>query len=401
MSLLQSPPSRLARAPSLALLVWITISGTFPIHVFVPALPAVASDFATSASALQFTITLYMVGLSIGQLVYGPLSDRFGRRPILICGLALYTAGTIAAAVAGSLASLIAARMTQALGGCVGLVLGRTIARDSVGHEHVVGRLALLSSVMSFAPALAPLVGSLLTAHFGWRSIFVVLGIANVLVLMLVILTLPETHDRTVVLPTRVYAQSYFRLLRSPLFLGYAIGGACATTSFYAFVTASPFVLMEERGMSPQHFGLLYLLIVAAVAIGGAIANVTARRVSNATMLRFANSLIVVGAATLCIGYLLHALPIALIVGAMITFVIGAGIASPIAMAGAINADPVFAGAASGLYGFLQMINGILCTAAVALGHSNSTGAMIAVLAAASLVVTAAFALATRMSRSR
>src|SRR5690606_33599422 len=160
-------------------LVWISISGTFPIHIFVPALPEAARELAVSPAAIQLSITAYLIGLSIGQLVLGILSDRFGRRPVLLVGLALYVLASAAAALAPNLGVLIVARVFQAIGGCSGLVLGRAITRDDAGPEQAAARMAILGAAISIGPALAPIVGAQLALHMGWRSIFIVLALVN------------------------------------------------------------------------------------------------------------------------------------------------------------------------------------------------------------------------------
>ena len=166
------------------LLALITFSGTLGMHIFVPGLPYAAKDLGASIGEMQMTVSLYILGLALGQLVYGPVSDRFGRRPTLMVGLALYTAAGLAAALAPHAQALIAARLFQAFGGCAGMVLGRAIVRDTSAPEHAARRIALLSVVVSAGPGAAPLVGAALASLLGWRSIFYalcILGITNFL----------------------------------------------------------------------------------------------------------------------------------------------------------------------------------------------------------------------------
>ena len=172
-------PPRLA---PLWLLALITFSGTLGMHIFVPALPYAATDLGASIGEMQLTISLYLLGLAVGQLWYGPLSDRYGRRPTLMFGLVVYTLAGLAAAFAPHVHSLIAARLFQALGGCAGMVLGRAIVRDTSTPEASARRLALLGLIVSAGPGSAPIIGSALASTLGWRSIFYllfVLGIFN------------------------------------------------------------------------------------------------------------------------------------------------------------------------------------------------------------------------------
>lgn len=396
MGLLSTPVERFSRTPGLFLLVWITISGTFPIHLFVPALPEVAREFHASAASVQLTITLYIVGLSIGQLIYGPISDRFGRRPVLLLGLALYTVATAAASLSPSLGALVTARVAQALGGCVGLVLGRAIACDGIAADRVTRRLAMLSLAMSLSPALAPIIGAQLSTAFGWRWVLGALTISNSAVLCVTALSLPETHVVRAPRRARAYALSYLSLLRSRAFFSHALGGAFATTSFYAFVAASPFILIQQLGVSTRTFGLIYLVVIFGLGCGSLTAKFVAGRVRASRVLVVAGGVMVLASLALLIAYLEHAFTPGVITCAMLAFIFGTGLASPFAQSGAINADRAFAGSASGLYGFIQMAFGALCTTLVALGSKDSALAMTAVLLCASLASLIAFSVAPR-----
>ncbi|HUD60936.1 MAG TPA: MFS transporter, partial [Acetobacteraceae bacterium] len=170
------------RAP-FALIVAITACGTLGMHLIIPALPATAHALHVSPGAIQLTITLYLIGLAIGQLVYGPISDRLGRRPVLIGGLALFTfAGILTTAAPGAF-TLVVARVLQSIGACAGLVLGRAIVRDSAAPDRAAAQLAMLTMVMSMAPAIAPVLGGYATAWFGWRAAFALLAIVGAVTL--------------------------------------------------------------------------------------------------------------------------------------------------------------------------------------------------------------------------
>ncbi|MBN8898786.1 MAG: MFS transporter, partial [Rhodospirillales bacterium] len=160
------------RAP-FALLVAMTACGTLGMHIIIPALPATARALNISVGTVQLTITLYLIGLAIGQLLYGPISDRFGRRPVLLAGLGLFTAASTVTAFAPNAAVLVSGRIIQSIGGCAGLVLGRAAVRDGATAERAAGQLALLTLVMSMVPAIAPAIGGYLTAYIHWRASYV------------------------------------------------------------------------------------------------------------------------------------------------------------------------------------------------------------------------------------
>jgi DHA1 family bicyclomycin/chloramphenicol resistance-like MFS transporter len=362
--LLTAPPRRFSRIPGLSVLVLVTMSGTFPIHSFVPALPALAHEFGGSPGEVQLTITLYILGLSFGQLLYGPLSDRYGRRPVLLFGLAFYFLGSVACAMATSLSFLIGARVIQALGGCAGLVLGRVIARDSAGPAQVVRSLSTLGIVMSVAPALAPILGAQLTQHFGWRGVFYMFSILSAGVLAMIVLTLAETcPEKRVDKPLESFL-SYGKLLQSRKFLGNAIGGACATTSFYAFVAVSPFIFLKGFGVSATVFGLIYVGVVVSLSAGYSSANFLSGKLKSATILHRATVIMIIAALVIVAACAFKHVTVLSISLPMMAFMFGTGLASPYAVTGAINAEPNMVGAASGMYGFIQMTFGALCTVA-------------------------------------
>ncbi len=277
------------------MVVAVTACGTLGMHMIIPALPATAQAFRVSESAIQLTITLYLVGLAVGQLVYGPLSDRFGRRPVLIAGLALFTAAGAVTVLAPSAGALVAARVAQSLGGCAGLVLGRAIVRDSAPPDRAAAQLALLTLVMSMAPAIAPAIGGYATAFAGWRASFAMLAAIGATTTLLAVRFMPETNagtglGRSMLMPS-------LRLLRSRAFRGFAIGGACTTTSFYAFMAASPFIFIDLLHQTEQQVGLYYLVLMLGVATGGLLGNRLAGRMRLSRVLRLANGLAIAGAS--------------------------------------------------------------------------------------------------------
>ena len=353
------------RAPFL-LLVALTASGTLGMHVIIPALPATARALDISISTVQLSITLYLVGLAAGQLLYGPLSDRFGRRPVLLLGMGLFTIASAVTAFAPNAAILIGARVLQSIGGCAGLVLGRAAVRDGATPDKAAGQLALLTIVMAVVPALAPALGGYITAFIHWRASYVLLAIIGGTTLLATILVLPETNrdPRSRNAPLS-FGRGYARLLRSRLFLGFAVSGALTTTSFYGFMAASPFIFENLLHRPTQEVGIYYLILMAGVGLGGAVANRLSRRVTLRTGLRLANLTGILGASGFMLAELTGHLSVLTTVAPIAVFMVGAGMASPFALAGSVSANPQAIGAASGLYGFIQMGFGMLCTIVV------------------------------------
>jgi DHA1 family bicyclomycin/chloramphenicol resistance-like MFS transporter len=373
MRFLITPPfGRRARAPFI-LLVALTACGTMGMHVIIPALPATARALHMSVSTTQLTITLYLIGLAVGQLFYGPVSDRFGRRPVLLAGLALFTAASIVTACAPNAGVLIGSRILQSIGGCAGLVLGRASVRDGAEPDKAAGQLAMLTLVMSIVPALAPAVGGFLTAYVHWRASYVLLAAMGGATLLATFLILPETNL------TRMHGSSagslltgYRMLTRSPAFLGYAIGGACSTTSFYAFMSASPFIFENVLHRPTQEVGLYYVFLMGGVGLGSFGANRLSRIVNLRRGLRLANLVTIAGATLFVLLDMLDLLSGPSVTGAVTLFMIGAGMASPFALAGSVSVNPRAIGSASGMYGFFQMGYGMLCTVAVEVWHPGA-----------------------------
>jgi DHA1 family bicyclomycin/chloramphenicol resistance-like MFS transporter len=365
MRLLTTPPlGERARAP-FALLVALTACGTLGMHIIIPALPAAARAMEIPIGVAQLTITLYLIGLAIGQLIYGPLSDRFGRRPVLLAGMSLFTLASLCTAFISDPWVMMGARFMQALGGCGGLVLGRAAVRDGASAEQAAGQLALLTLTMSMVPAIAPALGGVLTGVVHWRASFALLAVIGGVTLLATILILPETNRATRPPGFGSLARGNLRLLRSRVFLGFAVGGACSTTSFYAFMAAAPFIFEQHMDRGPEAVGVYYLILMVGVALGSFLANRLAKRVTVAGGITVSNGFALAGALAFALANLLDAVSVPVMVGTMFVFMIGAGMTSPFALAGSISADPRLIGSASGLYGFFQMGFGMLCTVAV------------------------------------
>lgn len=381
------------RRPSGLLLAMIAASGTLAMHIFVPALPGLARDLDVSPGTAQLTLTLYLVGIAAGQLVYGPISDRFGRRPVLIVSLAVFLVSTLVAGFAPSIGWLLPARVAQALGACGGLVLGRAMVRDAAAPGEAARQMALLVMAMTATPALAPLIGGLLGEWFGWRSIFGFLGAVGGILLLLALTRLPETNRRLVRTRPRDLLRVYAALLRRRDFRLVAIGGACLSTSLYAFFSAAPFLFVDVLHRPMSEVGFYYMSMVGGITLGSFTVSRLAIRLSSDKVLRIAAGFALFGAAGLLVVDLAGLLSVPTILASMGIFAFGSGFASPVATARAIGVDADAIGAASGLYGFLQMAFGALCTLLVGLWHAHSALPTALILLFASVTACIAFTL--------
>jgi DHA1 family bicyclomycin/chloramphenicol resistance-like MFS transporter len=364
------------------LLTLITFSGTLAMHIFVPALPEAARDLGASMGSMQLTMSVYILGLAVGQLAYGPLSDRFGRRPVLMAGLALYAMAGLAAALVPDVHSLIVARLLQALGGCAGLVIGRAIVRDTALAQEAARRMAMMNLMVAVGPGAAPLIGGALASSLGWRSIFFALALLGIVNLLFSWRLLPESKAAASTAKASTLARNYGRLLVSPSFLGYAVGGGCATTSMYAFIGASPFIFAHQLHRPDYEVGIYPAIVLAGVWIGSVAATRLIPRVPIDRLAVWANLLSVLASFTLLGVVLSGHLTVLLVIGPMFVFGMGAGVASPAALTQAISVNPAVIGSASGLYGFSQMGVGAICTALVGTGSNPALTAAIILVSA-------------------
>ncbi|MES2248987.1 MAG: multidrug effflux MFS transporter [Pseudomonadota bacterium] len=388
-------PPRPRHAP-LWLLALVTFSGTLAMHVFVPALPIAAKNLGAGMGAMQMTVSLYILGLAAGQLVYGPLADRFGRRPVLLAGLAIYAVSGVAAAVAPDVHALIAARLFQAVGGCAGLVLGRSIVRDTAEPQEATRRLALMNLMVAVGPSVAPLIGGALATALGWRSIFYALFTLGVVGFLFAWRLLPETGSPGAALDGAALARNYRQLVGSRAFVGFSVGGGCATTSMYAFIASAPFIFVDQLHRPAHEAGIYLAILVSGVWLGSFLTSRLISRVRLDRLMVRSNALSVAAAFVLLGAALAGQLSVPLIVASMFLFTVGAGMASPAALTLAIGVNPKVIGSASGLYGATQMAIGALCTALAGLGHANPALAAAAVLAGAGIVAQLSFGVGLR-----
>lgn len=396
-----APTTRVLVKVPLWLLALFTFSGTLAMHIFVPALPYAAEDLAVGKGTMQLTVSLYIAGLALGQLAYGPLADRFGRRPTLMAGLGLYTVAGFAAAVAPTAGFLIVARLFQALGGCAGLVIGRAVVRDTALPEEAARRLALMNLMVTLGPGVAPIAGAFIADGMGWRTIFYGLCLLGIVNFVFTWRMLPETGrlDLAANTDARTLARNYLGLFRSPAFVGYAVGGGCATTAMYAFIASAPFIYVHQLHRTPHEVGVYLAIMIGGIWLGSVLATRLIRRVALQKMMVRGNVVSLVVALALLLAAASGHLSAGFVVPAMFVYTIGSGVASPAALTEAISVDPRVIGSASGLYGFTQMAVGAACSALAGLGEDPALVAATVMLGAC-LVGQAGFFVASRSRRA-
>jgi DHA1 family bicyclomycin/chloramphenicol resistance-like MFS transporter len=373
------------------LLVLATAIAPAALHMLVPSLPLLAGVFDAPASSVQLVLTLFLAGVATGQLVYGPASDRFGRRPVLIAGLSLFLLGTALCGLAWSLPSLILGRVLEACGGCAGMVLGRAIVRDLFDRERSTSAIAMITMAMSLAPSISPAIGAYLAEWFGWRADFALLGVVGAAVLALTAAKLEETHASPATVDFAGMARSFGLLLRSSAFVGFAFATAFTSASWFTFLASAPYLLSEVLQEPLSTYGLMILLPMAAYIVGNAAVARLSVQLGSTRLYVFGLALSLASGIMLAVWCLVGLSSWALFVPMAISS-IGNGLSQPPGIAAALSVYPRIAGAASGLLGFLQMIVAALGTLLVGQLPQDTALPMIVVVGA-SLALAVVFGL--------
>ncbi|MBB5047195.1 DHA1 family bicyclomycin/chloramphenicol resistance-like MFS transporter [Rhodopseudomonas rhenobacensis] len=347
------------------LLVLVAMTGAAPVamYILVPALPMLARDFGRDISIAQMTVSLFMVGIAFSQVVLGPLSDKLGRRPVMLGGLALMMVASVGCIFAETLPQLIAARFLQALGGACGMVIGRAIIRDLYPRERVGSMISLVVAVMMIAQMLSPLLGGVLEISLGWRAIFYVLALVSVLVTILVAVALPETRRAADRLPGASFLSDARSLTSSRAFVGYVLCQVLASSIIFTFAGGGPYVVVMQMHRSSAEYGAWFATSGLAYLIGNLGCVRFSPRHSLERLIWFGLALQLLGATlNLVWGLLGYNQQPSWLFGTHMLITFATAFVLSNSAAGAISVKPEAAGTASGLMGFLQMGFGALCS---------------------------------------
>jgi DHA1 family bicyclomycin/chloramphenicol resistance-like MFS transporter len=350
-----------------ALLVALGSFGPLTMSIYTPVMPSVGADLGANPDSVKLTLTTYMLGFAVGQLFYGPLSDRYGRRPVLLGGLVFFTLATFACSFAPSIAGLIGLRVLQGLGGASGSVIGRALTRDAYKFHEMPLVMSWISLGQNIAPSLAPSLGGYLGEWATWRATFWFVGAFSALLTVVVLLALRETNKfRTESLDLGTLLRGSGEMLRDRHFLGNVLTLGFAFAINFGMVAGVPFILQGALGFSPREFGLIVLLSVAGFTAGTFVNNRLVGRVSPTAILRASGwfhiaALSVMGALSLNGVVTWWA-----IIGPHMMLSFGTGMIVANANAGAVGQFPKLAGTASSLAGLAQMGMGSLGTVTVA-----------------------------------
>ncbi len=372
--------------------------GPMSLNIFLPSMPGLVTTFETGYDTVQLGLTLFLAGLAVAQLVYGPLSDKFGRRPVLIFGLILFLVGSIICLMAPTIEFLIAGRVVQALGGGAGLVLGRAIVRDLFDREQTASKLAYVNMGMVIAPMLSPALGGYLDIWFGWRATFLFVLVVGGLVVFGVARVLHETNE-PVTGDSLSFANSFSgfgQLMRIRAFRGYAFQGAFSIGVFFAFVGGAPYVMAELLHRPPNEYGLYFIMIAGSYMVGNFIAGHLSPIVGIDRMITLGASVPILSATLLCGATAMGELSPLALFGAMAGVGFGNGMSVPNSLAGVVSVDPSRAGAAAGLSGFLQMTTGAVTSYIIGLLLSDNAWPMVIAMFAGAVLALFAHLLGQR-----
>ncbi|MGE0714880.1 MAG: multidrug effflux MFS transporter [Alphaproteobacteria bacterium] len=362
----EAPPRR-----GLVVLVTALVAlGPLSTDLYLPSLPALTRALGSDVATAQLTLSFFLVAFACCQLICGPLSDRFGRRPVVVGGLLVYLAATLACMAAPSMEALIAARFFQAVGGCAGPVLGRAIVRDIWGRERAAQVLAYVGAAMALAPAIGPILGGMVEVRFGWRANFALLLTYALLLLAAVLATLEESNrnrDPGGLAPGRLI-RGYAGFLGDRRYLGYAGAVALGYCGLFAFISGSSHVLIDVIGLTPDRYGWCFGAVVAGYAIGTTSAGRLTRRLGIDRMIGMGAALAAAGGIVMAALAWSGIATVAAIVAPSFLYAAGIGMVFPNAQAGAMGPYPTRAGAAAAMVGFLQM--GLGAVAGILVGHA-------------------------------
>ena len=395
------PASQPADARGPALIVTLGILSAFgpmSIDMYLPSLPTLQTDFAATTSQVQLTLSGFTIGFAVGQLVYGPLSDRLGRKGMLISGIALYVATSALCALEQDIDRLIVLRFIQALGGGAGTVMTRAIVRDLYNKDAAARVLSLMVLVTMLAPLIAPFLGGYILKWAGWRAIFWLLSGFGLVCLALTVFRLPETlpRDRRRKSPMGQMIGGFGVVLRHRQSVGYMICGALSFGAMLAMISGTPFIFIQLYGVAPEDFAYYFAVSVIAVILGAYVNSRTVVRFGIRRMLVIGTGIAALGGLGLASVAVLDVGGLWAMVAMIFVFMIPHNITNANATAAAMEPFPELAGTASALIGSIRFGSGAVIAALVGILHDGTPLPMALIIATCTLGSAAAFWLLTR-----
>ncbi|RYZ21934.1 MAG: Bcr/CflA family efflux MFS transporter [Chitinophagaceae bacterium] len=406
---MKTPQTAVAVAEQKSKLLTIIILGLltavvpFSIDMYLPGFTDIARTYNTTTTKVALSLSSFFIGMGIGQLLYGPLLDRFGRKRPLFAGLTLYLLASFACAWAPSIDLLIGARFVQAMGGCAATIAATAMVRDLFAAQDSAKVFSYLILVLSVSPLLAPTTGSLLTSTLGWRSIFFALSIVTALIFVLSYFYLPQAKgpDHRYSLQPRAILKNYGAVLRHAYFNIYALIGAIAFAGLFVYIASSPGIFMEQYHLTQKQYGLLFAFLASGLILASQVNTLLLKRFSSEKIISisFALQLVI---AVLYFGLAKAAAPtMALTIGFLFLFLSATGLVMPNATALAMKPFEENAGSASALLGFVQMSLGSIATVVIGILNIQSSLLMVACMSGGSAIATLLLMLSGKRGRAK
>lgn len=360
----------------------LSAMGAFSIDMYLPGFPAIAKDLHTTVAHITLSITSFFIGISIGQMIYGPLLDKYGRRKPLYIGLVVYLIASVGCAFAPTADALIGIRFLQALGSCAGLVASRALVRDIFPVNENAKIFSLLMLVLALSPIVAPTLGGYVTSLFGWQSIFYILAGIAALTLVLVYFKLPEGRqpDLEISLLPAPIIKGFLEVAKEPQFYTYAFAGAIASSGLYAYIAGSPFVFMELYHVSDKQYGWIFAIIAMGLIVAAQVNSVLLRKFSSEQIIRVTLFCQCLAGIALVLGTWFNVLGLYSTIFLIWVFLSTQGFAFPNSSALSLAPFTKNAGTASALMGAIQLGIGAISTALVSLFNNNTAMPMAAVM---------------------
>lgn len=376
----------------------MTALSPFSIDMYLSAFPMMAKYFNTTVAHVSVTLSSYFVGLASGQLIYGPLMDRFGRKKPLLMGLGVYILASFACTFVNTVDQLIVLRVIQAMGGCSASVAAFAMVRDLFSPKESAKVLSTLILILGASPLLAPTVGGFLATNYGWKSVFTVLTVGSFVLTMVVAFILPESHkgDKAHILKPGPIARNYFLIMKNPVFYTYALAGAVGFSGLFVYLAASPTIFMEIFGVSEQVYGWIFAFIAAGLIGTSQLNVVLLKKFSNEQILFCALSMLTLTSVVFFICAFNGWYNVYSVIGTMFVFLSCIGLSNPNSTAIAMAPFGSKAGSAASMIGFLQMSIGAMASVIVGILKAQALFPLAAIFVGTSVLSLAIFTLGNR-----
>ncbi len=357
--------------------------GPFSIDMYLPGFQAIANDLNTSIDRVQLSLTSFFIGIALGQIIYGPLLDRFGRKPPLLIGLAIYVLASMACGIAKTADQLILFRFLQALGSCAGMVAARAMVRDFFPPDETAKIFSLLMLVIGISPIIAPTIGSYFVQKWDWHYIFFSLAFLVLILLSAVAFLLKGTAqaNKNMSLKPKIIIKNYLQVISFRQFIVFALIGAFASSGMYAYLSGSPFVMMEHFGLSEKQYGWAFAFLACGLIIASQLNTVLLKKYKSEVIAKYAAMFQAIVGLSLFFLSITNQLTITGLIALIFLYLSCQGFIFPNTSALALNPFKVMAGSASALLGCIQLSIGALSSSLVSIFHNYTSIPMTSIMA--------------------